>query len=527
MGLIKAEGSLLVSRQKTSVHAGCAGSVASYDVPTPKAGAYEKVVMKIICPEIIRLQERFIGLGGNPELADELRTMGMPQWQIDRALFRGTPTKAITLSCLSGHAVTGKLASGSKFKRHAVLFEHGPMVAECEVSNEHAALIKPKASVLVSPMHWGGGQGEHLGHVVDIWASYFGSYAKRVVVAFDCALTEYPAGTEVSVQISLPHHPGEYDTVQALKSARAAAPSLPPVPSYPPRGILRPPAVRQAENRAKDSPLVRGAPQREVVMPLPSSMPDAAKLKLASHLPALSHLVAAEMPRLKLAATTWSNLQLKTVCLADWVQPLYLGLSRIGTFAELGLVPRPLKDSVPIQITADSAPAPFYVRIDVNAQVAEILDASCGQFSATVYLRTGTITLMAKPFGMRVDTQTKRTRLGIELPRSTQAHSSEMPPVEIAGSVESRLWLPSSAVRRGGAGKGRVLAHVGPGTLAVVPLKVGSSVNGYIEIGPGLPVGLAIVAHLEATMKQLQTVLKGTREERRGKALLAGIMQTE
>lgn len=91
-----------------------------------------------------------------------------------------------------------------------------------------------------------------------------------------------------------------------------------------------------------------------------------------------------------------------------------------------------------------------------------------------------------------------------------------------AAAAPAPVVLPRAAVWIAAKGRGSVLAHIGPGTFAVLPVTPGS-IGSVVEIDGSLPEGLTVMADLSGGAARLRAALKGTKEEGRADELLAAV----
>ncbi len=231
--------------------------------------------------------------------------------------------------------------------------------------------------------------------------------------------------------------------------------------------------------------------------------------------PAIPYPVPAGLQCLTLT-TLWAVSQIETVPVIRTIARPFLRVrGRIGTAAELDLYPRPLVDSVSIQIIPNDRPLPLYVRLHANEM--QYKKISSANVRLLLHLSKGSYEITGKPYGRSIDKFSSQIIFGMQLPREFTVEAADMSPwVEAADyEVKSHLMLPSRAVHKIGSGVGRVIAHVGRGRLAMLDLKIGNTSISQVEVHDDRFEFMSVVADINQFMVRLRMASKGKREEGR------------
>lgn len=517
VGQICARGRLQMFPSKAEkVYAGCTGSISPHPLPPVSRGDSFKPVIAIVSQELIELQQSYLSSGGNSAIAERLITMGMTARQVERVQARGTPIKAVTLSCPTAHAVAHVLEPGTRFELHACLFEHGPLTPVCEIAEVDARHIDPGARVIVTPKLQRAGSRPHGGYVVELRPSRHEAHLRQVIVALDEAMAGYPVETVVEVLISVPRMSGNLDCSGVVE--RTFAKPVKPVPVLPSRSTTRPVHVPRPGPSAEQADAAQRLRARSLQIEQPSSAP----VSPASRSPERQVVVAADVPRLTLTEKLWAEAGLRTSIAILQSMPLVRVQGCVGRLAELGLQCRPLKDEPRCQILPIEPPAPHFIKVAVNADQYATL--SQGQIRATLELAAGPVMFEGHAYGTHTDRWSKLKVFGLKLPNSisiAEGDTSTWVGLSTTEDTPDGLMVPTYSVKHIGAGQGRVLAHIGVGTLAVLEVRLGRSGGRLIEVADGIEEGTAVVSDLAGAADRLGCVTKGTRDRKKGKELLA------
>lgn len=517
MAKIKALGRICIDpRLMREVRAACGGSVTSYPLNASK-DPHTQRVLGIWGDEIQALQQRFLMNGGAPgPYRDDLVQMGMPMDQLSWILREGRPIKTVALSCPSTHGVDDERGPGDRFERGDLLFRHGPVVAACVLSGEQATFLDPDDAAIVAPLHWDGP--EIAARVSDVWPGVgLMPSPKCVVLVFNQPIKNYPMGTPVSILINARRLPEDYDAAE-VERQRIATLST-PAPRYAiQRGETLPPEQKRILNEKRRAEQVAAAAKAAFQERKPR--PDVAAPKLAPPMPTRRSRVNAEQqrtirPPMELSERQWSRAQIRTVGVERReMVPSFVAEGHVGRSSELGLIPRPLKDVPPLRISPTDPPEPAFVALELPERDFDRLAPDCVR--VTVHRLSGPpVEVEVRPYGVR-----RYDRCGVPtvefgamllgLPAEDGKVERVWVTVADTRTGPSVLAVPESAVRTEPNVPPFVLAHVTKRTLAAVPVRLGVSSGGYVEILAGIGLGEQVIFDATATLQTLHRLSRET-----------------